>query len=228
MPPLSDHSSIICCTSRQPPSPDGLSPRFAKSPRKYPTKSPQQLPDDAPKLHLSSVSSLDVAELQFMGIADDISEAKSTDYEPKPIGTTLEALDLETGDAPNPIKARLSLVSLNFKQVSKNLKKHLARDPALDKRRSRSSVGHSEEEIERRAELRRIRQKRIEEELSHESIYGDDEESSVAVTDDATKDQTPHALETQSSPESSKRPQLSLPVLSLPKLGLPRLAPLSR
>ena len=61
--------------------------------------------------------------------------------------------------------------------VKNKFKKALPAELILSKRNSRSSVGTSEEEIERRAELRRIRQKRIQDELSSESAYDEDAKS---------------------------------------------------
>ena len=47
-------------------------------------------------------------------------------------------------------------------------------------------IGSSEEEVERRAELRRIRHKRIQEELSNESAYDEDAKSLTSVGDPKT------------------------------------------
>ncbi len=82
------------------------------------------------------------------------------------------------------IKSKKS--SSTLKSVTKRLKKHLSRDSALSKRHSRSSVGTSEEEIERRAELRRIRERRIREELSNEGVYDDDAKSVSSMVDAQT------------------------------------------
>lgn len=51
--------------------------------------------------------------------------------------------------------------------VRTHLRRHISQD-SLSKRKSRSAVGSSQEEIERRAELKRLRHKRIQEELSSE------------------------------------------------------------
>ncbi len=74
------------------------------------------------------------------------------------------------------IKAKKSIISL--KAVADKLKKRLSRESGgSTKRHSRSSVGTTEEEAERRAELRRWRQKRIQEELSSEEVYDEDAKS---------------------------------------------------
>jgi hypothetical protein len=76
------------------------------------------------------------------------------------------------GCGPKSRKSSSSLVS-----VKNRLKKHLSRELKVQKRHSRSSVGKSEEEVERRAELRRIRQKRIQEELGNDFSYDSDAKS---------------------------------------------------
>ena len=58
--------------------------------------------------------------------------------------------------------------------IQDRLRKHISRESGPSKRLSRASVGQSEEEIERRAELRRIQKKRILEELSADDGYDDD------------------------------------------------------
>lgn len=65
--------------------------------------------------------------------------------------------------------------------VTTKLKQRISRESGLSHRlsdrRSNSSFGHSEEERARRAELRRLRHKRIQEELSNEEVYDDDAKS---------------------------------------------------
>ena len=51
----------------------------------------------------------------------------------------------------------------------------------MPKRRSRSSVGTTEEEVERRKELRRLRQSRIMDELGTESAYDNDAKSISSI-----------------------------------------------
>jgi hypothetical protein len=117
--------------------------------------------------------------------------------------------------------------SNTLKSVTKRLKKRLSRDSALSKRHSRSSVGTSEEEIDRRAELRRIRERRIREELSNEGVYDDDAKSiSSLVCGQTTSD--------RKSPRSwvpgdyIPLPALTPPDLPYPAIPLPYLSPLDK
>ena len=110
--------------------------------------------------------------------------------------------------------------------VTRKLKQHLSRE-ALSKRRSKSSVGTSEEEIERRAELRRIRHKRIQEELSNEGLYDDDAYSMGSIPDVNASTNSPPlpsqfswspsevASLSSPSPPSKESVTLALPVLPL-------------
>jgi len=147
--------SKICCTTRAPPSPDGLAPRPAKelSPSKVYSSGTFVAPWSIPASPLSNPN--DVADLQAI-FEDDKSSIDDGLERTKP---------KKSANAVHAVAARL--------------KKRLSRDMSIaesTKRYSRSSVGSSEEEIGRRAELRRIRQRRIEEELSND-IYDDDAKS---------------------------------------------------
>lgn len=88
-----------------------------------------------------------------------------------------EVIEEDKSDEFNRGRIKPMNSSSTLRTVKERLKKRFSRDSALSKRHSRSSIGTSEEEIERRAELRRIRQKRIQEELSNEGIYDDDAKS---------------------------------------------------
>lgn len=103
--------------------------------------------------------------------------------------------------------------SSTLSTVKNRLKKHLSKDSGIttSKRHSRASVGTSEAEIERRAELRRIRHKRIQEELSNEGIY-DDDAKSLSTLDAATSSGL------QERALWIPRESLTLPVLALPSL----------
>lgn len=222
MSPIANHGSLICCAGREPPSPDPdeRSPR----PTISPTKSLKKPFHDVSKVHFSSFGSFEVAGSQFPHPVDDKLDTHPIDHEFASIEIPSELPEATEQDVRNTarnIKARMSFSHLNLKEVTKNLKKHLSRESALNKRRSRSSVGHSGEEVERRAELRRIRQKRIEEELSYESEHDDDAESLLAVegTSPDNKMEISQGPGTLLSPQPLKLSQLSLPVLSLPKLG---------
>jgi len=151
-------SSKGCCMSRKPPSPDGLAPRHV------PARFPQGSAPTPPRgrqiplqyfLSLSSDSPLskqeDIAELQAI-FEDDKSS---------------------TEGGQNCVRAKKS--SSTITSVKNRLKKHLSRE-LRSKRHSKSSIGTSDDS-ERRAELRRFRQKRIQEELSNEGVYDSDAKS---------------------------------------------------
>lgn len=147
--------SSNCCTSRDPPSPDGDPPRPAVT---LSEASHTTVKDMIPSW--STVSRIskpeDAAEFQaiFENIVDD---------------QHFGDLELER------IKNKHSSNTLHI--IAHRLKKRLSRDSGISKRQLRASIRGSEEEVERRAELRRIRQKRIQEELSSEAVYDDDAES---------------------------------------------------
>ena len=166
-------SAANCCMTQKSSSSDNLAPRPIQ------LRTPSELLPVASQCYetgphrissSSTVSPLsnqeDIAELQAI-FEEDKSSAKD--------GIRL----------PKAKKSSRSLVS-----VKNRLRKHLSRELKIPRHRSRSSVGTSEEEIERRAELRRIRQKRIQEELSSEFGYDSDAKSlqTIAVVDSAGED----------------------------------------
>jgi hypothetical protein len=69
--------------------------------------------------------------------------------------------------------------------VKSQLRKHLSCESALSKHRTRSTVGNSEEEIQRRKELRLIRDRRIKEELSSKGAYDDTKSLSTLATENS-------------------------------------------
>ena len=109
-----------------------------------------------------------------------------------------------------------------LKNGTTKLRKPLSRDAVVSKRISRASVGTSDEEIERRAELRRLRHQRIQEELSHEEIYDEDARSfhSVIVSCSDIQHNSCPSLPAPARP-SVELLQLDLPSLDLPELFLP-------
>ena len=119
----------------------------------------------------------------------------------------LEGDDSEHEHEHQRIQAKQSSSTLSV--VKNKLKKTLPGELIVSKRHSRSSVGTSEEEIERRAELRRIRQKRIQDELSNEGIYDEDAKSLSTVTGAADS----------SLGKKSRNPWLAGDVLPLPHLS---------
>jgi hypothetical protein len=108
-------------------------------------------------------------------------------------GDADDDLEVEFSESEvDPEQIRPKKSSHTLKAVTERLKKHLSIESALAKRHSKSSIGTTEEEIERRSELRRIRQRRIQEELSNESIYDDDAKSlSSLLSASARETRTP-------------------------------------
>ena len=110
--------------------------------------------------------------------------------------------------------------------VTERLKSHLYAESRPGKRDSRASIGTSEEEVERRAELRRIRQRRIQEELSNESIYDDDAKSLDSVTASSPAGNQESAIERL--PKITLPPALTPPSLPHPTVVLSELSPTTR
>jgi hypothetical protein len=213
-----------CCLSRDPPSPDGLAPRPAISAASS-TRRPS-------KDHIPSWTTIDAAQLQaifeedaVVPLAEDSPEVKS-----KAKGKLVSILEGDKSETDTELKSeeiKAKKSSSTLKAVTQRLKKRLSRDSALSKRHSRSSVGTSEEEIERRAELRRIRERRIQEELSNERIYDDDAKSVSFMAG-------VHAPSNKKSPplwipgDYIPLPSLATPALLYPELSFPHLSPLDR
>lgn len=172
--------SSRCCIGGDPPSPDGLAPRPAtRVVESEIRKSTEQVP---------SWTTTDAAQIQAIFEEDAITPLAEDARRVKPqhgMGKLVGILEGEKSDSDIEmkvlgVKGRKS--SSTLKSVTKRLKKHLSRESALSKRHSRSSVGTSEEEIERRAELRRIRERRIREELSNEGVYDEDAKSISTIS----------------------------------------------
>ncbi|KAL2073267.1 hypothetical protein VTL71DRAFT_10591 [Oculimacula yallundae] len=208
-------SSILkssCCTSRAPPSPDAVPSR--------PAIPASKVKNRISKDHVPSWVSVDTTELRAI-----FEEADATDScrikhishkDSAKFREILEGDKFVTDSESEKVKAKKS--SSTLKAVTQILKKHLSKDEGLSKRHSRNSVGTSEEEIERRAELRRIRERRIREELSNESVY-DDDAKSVA---------SPPGTPLKNDRQSAWIPGnfVPLPALSPVSLPLPELDPL--
>lgn len=195
-------SSTACCLSRHPPSPDGDAPRPAvSSPPFFKLNASQEVFPAS----WSSGSRLSKPE-DAAAIEAIFEEDKS---------------DQRVEHAKTVSKKPSSTLSA----VKSRLKKHLSRDSGIvpnPKRLSRASVGTSEEEIERRAELRRIRQKRIQEELSQEGIYDDDAKSLSTV--DAPVAPSPFRIRKRGSWHSGD--PLPSPALAPPELAPSESSPL--
>jgi hypothetical protein len=93
--------------------------------------------------------------------------------------TLFEGENSDVEDESKVITVKRSSSTLDA--VKSKLRKHLSRETALSKHRPRSTVGNSDEEIQRRKELRLIRDRRIKEELSSEGAYDDDAKSLSTV-----------------------------------------------
>jgi hypothetical protein len=146
--------------SRKPSSPDGFAtrPAQARPPQGSSLASSRYHEPDSPYFTSSStVSPLskaeDIAELQAI-----FDEDKSSIVDEK-------------------VRPRAKRSSSSLASLKDRLRKHLSRELRVHKHHSRSSVGTSEEVVERRAELRRIRQKRIQEDLINDVIYDSDAKS---------------------------------------------------
>jgi hypothetical protein len=124
----------------------------------------------------------------------------------------------KSGTETERVKTVSKKTSSILDAVRSRLKKHLSQDSGItnSKRHSRASVGTSEEEVERRAELRRIRQKRIQEELSQEGVYDDDAKSISTVEGPVAPNMS--AMQKRASWTSGD-------VYPLPALALPMLRP---
>lgn len=234
-------SSGNCCTSSDPPSPNGLAPRPAISFLRTPGKSSAQR-------HLTpswstAISAQIGAELRAI-FEDEKSDAgkespKSRAKLTPKVKSLVRSDKLEVEETGKTKMKKTRSVKLKavlegdhtrtdvvdchtprefdnltpLSAVKSKLKKVLSMDSGISKCRSRASVGTSEEEVERRAELRRIRQKRIQDELSHEDFYDEDAKSSASVV---------HL--NSLLPRKSRKPWLPGDVLPLPELTHPALA----
>ena len=184
-------SSSACCMNRHPPSPDGFAPRPTVASPPHFTLS--RKPQDFIPASWSSGSRL----------------SKPEDAE------AIQAIFEEDKSDPESEHNKVisKKASSTLSAVKNRLKKHLSKESGIStsKRHSRSSVGTTEEEIERRAELRRIRHKRIQEELSSEGIYDDDAESLSTVDAPSASALLKRASWTHGDP-------LLFPALALPSL----------
>lgn len=99
-----------------------------------------------------------------------ISRAKLKSEQVSPFGGPIELCQIsdnhaETKDA----QVSDSLARTNtFEGIKARVIKHLSQDVS-SRRQSRVSIGHSDEELARRAEVRRLRQKRIQDELERDN-----------------------------------------------------------
>lgn len=202
--------TITCCTSRAPPSPDCLPSR--------PITQAQKAIKRGSKDHMPPPSWVSVNTTELRAIFEETAPSdpcRANHIIHKSSAKFREILECdrecETDTESEHIRSKRS--SSTLKAVTQKLKKHLSKEDGVSKRLSRQSIGTSEEEVERRAELRRIREKRIKDELSNEDGYDDDAKS------------LPSNLPT---PLDTGRPSAWTPgdFVPLPTLALPALKPL--
>ena len=206
-----------CCSSRKPPSPDGFPPRLVVSKRPV---SPQ-IPRD-PKVSLTAAEAAEIWAI----FEEDDKDTEAEIIQVKHNSTQrLKAIllgDESNSDCNSEILNAKKRKSSTLAAVTQKLKQHLSRESGLSKRHSKSSVGTSEEEVERRAELRRIRQKRIQEELSNEGLYDDDAKSLASVPDAHTSNKCPLSCRFSWTPgDVPSLPSLTPPSLDYLSLALP-------
>jgi hypothetical protein len=180
MPSLVIKSTVNCCSGRDPLSPEGLGPR-PLSPFKASNKNLKIDPADP----ILTSSNEDVSELRAIFIDDEQDASDDEDDRAKAKSSSkLRALLLgsksEESNFFEHIKPKTSYTTL--KAATQKLKKLLSKEETNSKRHSRCSIG-AVEEVEPRAELRRLRRKRIQEELSNEGIYDDDVKSLSSIVD---------------------------------------------
>ncbi|KAH7407644.1 hypothetical protein BKA64DRAFT_426615 [Cadophora sp. MPI-SDFR-AT-0126] len=210
MPALVVKSS--CCSSRAPPSPDAVPARPA-----VPAVKPNKR---VSKDHIPSWVTADTTELRAIFEENEpIDPCRAKHISHKDSAKFRELLEGDkfvTDSESEKITTKKS--SSTLKAVTQKLKKHLSKDDGLSKRHSSNSIGTSEEEIERRAELRRIRERRIREELSNECIYDDDAKSVASPPGTPLKNARPSAwIPGEYVPMPALSP-LSLPVPELDPL----------
>jgi len=180
MPSLVIKSTANCCSGCDPPSPEGLGPR-PLSPFKVSNKNLEVNPADP----ILTSSNEDVSELRAIFIDDEQDASDEEDDQAKVRSSSrLRAFLLgskpDGSDFSEYIKSKTNFTTL--KEATQKLKKHLSKEETNSQRHSGSSIG-TVEELERRAELRRLRRKRIQEELSNEGIYDDDAKSLSSIVD---------------------------------------------
>jgi hypothetical protein len=209
---LSLLTSSNCCTCRQPPSPDSVPAR--------PIVSQGLTPPKVARDPVVSWTAAEAAELRAIFEEDDKDVGAEIIQVKHNSTNKLKAILLRKDAGSETASERLNLArspTSTLTAVTQKLKKHLSRDSALNKRHSRTSVGTSSEEVERRAELRRIREKRIKEELSSEGLYDDDAKSLASIADA----NTPLENKSQSSLTPGVLPNLDPPYLDSPFLEYP-------
>ncbi|KAF5869540.1 uncharacterized protein Bfra_010734 [Botrytis fragariae] len=180
--------SSTCCTSRQPPSPDTVSPRPVRSPSLTPINTLRKSPRKASNLRIGELQTQVTTRSSATKMEDTTETRAVFEGERSPDSDKEnEIVVVDEGDSDDDdederrqeVKPMLS--SNTLKSVKSRLIKTFSREPGIAKADKRRSIGTSQEEFERRKELRRIRQKRIEEELSYDDRYNEDAQSTSTV-----------------------------------------------
>lgn len=194
-------SSVNCCLVQDAPSPDGPPSR----PIRLRTR-PETLFDPLPCHKSSSLYSSSSISLP-LSKQDGIGELQAIFDESKfPLG--------DGTYFPRTKRSSGSLAS-----VKQRLMKHLSLELKPHRRRSRSTLGASEG-VERRAELRRIRQKRIQDELVDNFEYDSDARSLTSIARVTSKGEEVVNYETcgYGRPYSATRvPSIWIPTVTSPE-----------
>ncbi|KAK4189848.1 hypothetical protein QBC35DRAFT_379450 [Podospora australis] len=164
---------FCCCTSS----------RSSKTRPSAPKKSETVLPSPPPPARLSGPLSLN----PVIPVSAETSPRSLSSLQPSvPANISpMEAIELgqlvvedsDTEDEPDPAPHNKSSSTLQL--VRTRIRRHLSQDE-LSRRKARSAVGCSEEEIQRRAELKRLMHKRIQEELRSEESPQESSPSEVS------------------------------------------------
>lgn len=180
--------SSTCCTSRQPPSPDAVSPRPVRSPSLTPVNTLRNSPRETSNFRIGELQTQVTAWSSATKMEDKtevkaVSEGeRSPDSDKENEIVVVDENDSDDDDEDERRQEVKPMLSSNtLKSVKSRLIKTFSREPGIAKADKRKSIGTSQEEIERRKELRRIRQKRIEEELSYDNGYDEDAQSTSTV-----------------------------------------------
>ncbi|KAB8303169.1 hypothetical protein EYC80_004617 [Monilinia laxa] len=168
---------------------DAVSPRPMKSPSVTPANTLRKSPRKASNLRIEELQA-QVSSWSSSTKTEDGTEIRAifegqcfspSDKENEIVAANEQDSNEEDEDERHQeVKPMLS--SNTLKSVKSRLKKTFSRESGITKKNDkRRSVGTSEEEVERRKELRRLRQKRIEEELSYDHEYDEDAQSMSTV-----------------------------------------------
>ncbi|KAK0651637.1 hypothetical protein B0T16DRAFT_443065 [Cercophora newfieldiana] len=155
---------FCCCTT----------PRSSLKARYAATKEHAKLPTPPPPVRLPGPLTLNPVVPAFVSLSPNSPNSPASTLPSVP--ATIVALDpvelgqlvVEDSDSDDDLELRPQNKSTSTLQlVRTHIHRHLSQD-SLSRRKARSAIGSSYEEIERRAELKRLMHKRIQEELRTE------------------------------------------------------------